>query len=92
MSRKENLKKYCAMLHNAATKSSSKETVGDAVIVEEVTMVTVTKSLNEEVEVTELPTTPSSFEGIFPDTLEEEEEEKIGGKYLRRIFPDTLDD
>lgn len=69
MSRKENLKKYCAMLHNVATKSS-----------------------NEEVEVTELPTTPSSFEGIFPDTLEEEEEEKIGGKYLRSIFPDTLDD
>lgn len=92
MSRKENLKKYGTMLHNAATKSSSKDSVEDAVIVEEVIMVTVTKSSNEEVEVTKLPTTPSSFEGIFPDTLEEEEEEKIGGKYLHSIFPDTLED
>lgn len=95
MSRKENLKKYGNMLHNAATKSSSKETE-DALIVEEVTVITVTKSSNEEVvEATELPNTPStlpSFEGIFPDTLEEEEEEKIGGKYLHSIFPDTLDD
>lgn len=92
MSRKENLKKYGNMLHNAATKSS-KEIVEDAIIIEEVTVVTATESSNEEpIEVTEIPTTPSYFEGIFPDTLEEEEEEKIGGKYLRSIFPDTLDD
>lgn len=93
MSRKDNLKKYGNLLHNAATKSSSKEIAEDAIIIEEVTVVTATESSNEEpTEVTELPTTPSYFEGIFPDTLEEDGEEKIGGKYLRSIFPDTLDD
>lgn len=93
MSRKDNLKKYTNMLHNAATKSSSKETVEDAIIVEEVTVITVTSSTNEEVvEATELPTTPSlpSFEGVFPDTLDEEEEN--GGKLFKGVFPDTLDD
>lgn len=94
MSRKDNLKKYTNMLHNAATKSSSKETVEDALIVEEVTVIIVTKSSNEEVvEATELPNTPStlpSFEGVFPDTLDEEEEN--GGKLFKGVFPDTLDD
>lgn len=85
------------MLHNAATKSSSKETVEDALIVEEVTVITVTKSSNEEVmEATELPNIPNtpstlpSFEGVFPDTLDEEEEN--GGKLFKGVFPDTLDD
>lgn len=80
MSRKDNLKKYTNMLHNAATKSSSKETVEDALI-------------EEVVEATELPNTPStlpSFEGVFPDTLDEEEEN--GGKLFKGVFPDTLDD
>lgn len=93
MSRKSNLKKYGNMLHNAATKSSSKETE-DALIVEEVTVITVTKSSNEEVvETTELPNTLStlpSFEGVFPDTLDEEEEN--GDKLFKGVFPDTLDD
>lgn len=93
MSRKDNLKKYGNLLHNAATKSSSKETVEDAIVVEEVTVITVTESSNEEVvEVTELPNTPSlpSFEGIFPDTLDEEE--KNDDKLFKGVFPDTLDD
>lgn len=96
MSRKDNLKKYGNMLHNAATKSSSKETVEDVDIVEEVTVITVTKSSNEEVvEATELLNTPSTlssfeFEGVFPDTLDEEEEN--GDKLFKGIFPDTLDD
>lgn len=93
MSRKDNLKKYGNLLHNAATKSFSKETVEDVIIIEEDAVVTTTESSNEElVEATELPTTHSYIEGIFPDTLEEEEEEKIGGKYLHSIFPDTLED
>ena len=80
MSRKDNLKKYGNLLHNAATKSSSKETVKDAIVVEEV------------VEATELPTTPSlpSFEGVFPDTLDEQEENK--DNLFKGVFPDTLDD
>lgn len=53
-----------------------------------------TKSSNEEVvEATELPNTPStlpSFEGVFPDTLDEEEEN--GDKLFKGVFPDTLDD
>lgn len=93
MSRKDNLKKYGNLLHNAATKSSSKETVEDAIVVEEVTVITVTESSNEEVvEATELPTTPSlpSFEGVFPDTLEEEQ--KNDDNLFKGVFPDTLDD
>lgn len=93
MSRKDNLKKYGNLLHNAATKSSSKETVEDAIIVEEVTVITVTSSNEEVVEVTELPNThPSlpSLEGIFPDTLDEQEENK--DNLFKGVFPDTLDD
>ena len=88
MSRKDNLKKYGNMLHQAATKAAPDEEV----IVEKVTVITVTKSLDEdlvEVEVTE-PSESLSHKGIFPDSLDEEEVNK--DKLFKGIFPDNLDD
>lgn len=87
MSRKDNLKKYGNMLHQAATKAAPNEEV----IVEKVTDITVTKSLDEdlvEVEVTE-PSDSLSHKGVFPDTLDEDEG---NNNLFKGVFPDTIED
>lgn len=87
MSRKDNLKKYGNMLHQAATKAAPNEEV----IVEKVTVITVTKSLDEdlvEVEVTE-PSACLSHKGVFPDTLDEDEG---NNNLFKGVFPDTIED
>lgn len=85
MSRKDNLKKYGNMLHQAATKAAPNEEV----IVEKVTVITVTKSLDEDlVEVTE-PSESLSHKGVFPDTLDEDEG---NNNLFKGVFPDTIED
>lgn len=92
MSRKDNLKKYSNMLHQAATKAAPNEEVtNEEVIVEKVTVITVTKSLDEdlvEVEVTE-PSESLSHKGVFPDTLDEDED---NNNLFKGVFPDTIED
>ena len=85
MSRKDNLKKYGNMLHQAATKAAPNEEV----IVEKVTVITVTKSLDEDlVEVTE-PSESLSHKGVFPDTLDEDEG---NNNLFKGVFPDIIED